>query len=260
MNRAGKRMFLMSIGSLMTGLAMAHDPVFGIGPHVMFRDGVEVHVEYDVARGGEPGEEAGFGLKYGLTADWSVGLSIAAGNQSAPEEERVVQGPVYASTKYRFWREDRFGSQESAAVMTQVMVDDGEQQDLAGRDVVLGLTYGFEGRKWYRWLSLRKRLNSGMRSGQSRPDIWLLDAVVGIRLNQTEYLEPDWVWMVELNTERLEFRHQPDTDVIFLSPGLMWTWRNFAIKTGAQFRVMEDGSNKGRSDNYRLKLELEWHL
>ena len=46
----------------------------------------------------------------------------------------------------------------------------------------------------------------------------------------------------------------------FLSPGLMWTHRNFALKAGVQLLVIDDLSAGQEQDDYRAKIELEWHL
>ena len=106
-------------------------------------------------------------------------------------------------------------------------------------DTILGLTYGYEGRKWYRWSSLRYRLNDENDAGLERGDKILFDLVGGIRPTLTKYLEPDTVWLLELNGEygkraRLGGVALPDTGGTewFLSPGIFWTKRNFAIKAG----------------------------
>ncbi|WP_297533578.1 MULTISPECIES: hypothetical protein [Thalassolituus] len=46
----------------------------------------------------------------------------------------------------------------------------------------------------------------------------------------------------------------------FLSPGLMWTHQNFAFKAGLQLPVIDDLSADQEQDDYRAKIELEWHL
>ena len=46
----------------------------------------------------------------------------------------------------------------------------------------------------------------------------------------------------------------------FLSPGLMWTHQNFAFKAGVQLPVIDDLAADQEQDDYRAKIELEWHL
>ncbi|MCH9017511.1 MAG: hypothetical protein IIB89_07115 [Chloroflexi bacterium] len=46
----------------------------------------------------------------------------------------------------------------------------------------------------------------------------------------------------------------------FISPGIFWSKRNFAIKAGVQIPVASDlNGTQGKSD-YRLKASFEWHL
>jgi hypothetical protein len=46
----------------------------------------------------------------------------------------------------------------------------------------------------------------------------------------------------------------------FLSPGLMWTYRNFAVKAGIQLPIFDDLAEDRHQGEYRARLELELHL
>lgn len=97
---------------------------------------------------------------------------------------------------------------------------------------------------------------------------WLVGLVGGIRFTPTEYSEPYWVWMLELNGRLIEHLSQKtdNTDKQlggkqwFLSPGLMLTYRNFALKSGVQLPVIKSLSADQRSDDCRALIELELHL
>tara|TARA_R110000868_G_scaffold173894_1_gene410314 strand:- start:9423 stop:10235 length:813 start_codon:yes stop_codon:yes gene_type:complete len=266
-----KALFVTLVWLAFATIAEAHDPVFGVGPHVLFKDGVELHGGgLQEKASDERLSEAGLELKYGITGDWVVGIGTSYLRREGLKDTDTGRGPTDLSTKYRFWRNDMLGAQESAAVLGKVILDDGNigQTELEGSDYLLGLTYGYEGRKWYRWASVRHRFNSDTASDAERPNIWLLDLVVGIRYTPTEYLEPDWVWMLELNGEIIDnvtnFIGNTSTrvggDQWFLSPGLMWTHRNVAIKTGIQLPLYDDLAVDQKPDDYRAKLELEWHF
>ncbi|GMQ89570.1 MAG: hypothetical protein BMS9Abin09_1072 [Gammaproteobacteria bacterium] len=78
---------------------------------------------------------------------------------------------------------------------------------------------------------------------------------------------PDTVWLLELNREygqRAELRgsNLPDTGgtELFLSPGIFWTKRNFAVKAGVQVPVFSDLRGSQDNTDYRGRLILEWHL
>ena len=256
---------------MLAGAAEAHDPVFGVGPHVLYKDGVEVHLGVHQEKSDDRDTEAEFEIKYGITGDWVAGVGTSyfrTGDHGVSEDGR---GPSSVFTKYRFWRHDTFGAQDSASILGKVIFDDGDSSHGAkrdGNDYLLGLTYGYEGRKWYRWASVRHRFNAETKGGLERPDVWLVDLVGGIRFSPTEYHEPDWVWMLELNGEIIEHISQTHDGTArklggvqwFLSPGLMWTYRNFAVKAGVQLPVFDDLSADQDADDYRVLIELEWHL
>ena len=259
---------------LLATAVQAHDPVFGLGPHVLYKDGIEIHIgTHQEKAGDERGTEAEVELKYGITGDWVAGFGSSYARVEDRGDSDSGRGPTSLSTKYRFWRNDMPGAQASAAVMGKVIFDDGDSghhgaAERNGNDYLLGVTYGYEGRKWYRWASVRHRFNSDAANGTERPDVWLVDLVGGIRPTATEYLEPDWVWMLELNGEFTEHvSHMIDGtpqrvggSQWFLSPGLMWTYRNFAVKTGVQFPIQDDLAGDLEPDDYRVLLEFEWHL
>jgi hypothetical protein len=265
--------FLAALPCLMLATAaQAHDPVFGIGPHVLYKDGIEVHVGAHREQSDEPNTEMELELKYGITGDWVAGIGTGYNRSETFDGTDSGQGPSSLFTKYRFWRNDMPGAQESAAIMGKVILDDGDNghgvAERDGSDYLLGLTYGFEGRKWYRWASVRHRFNSDAANGAERPDKTLADLVIGVRPVPTEYLEPDWVWMLELNYEHTEpvsagfggSLRRIGGDQWFVSPGVMWTLRNVGVKAGVQFSVADSLASGQEADDYRALLEVEWHL
>jgi hypothetical protein len=134
-------------------------------------------------------------------------------------------------------------------------------------DAVVGAAYGYEGLKWYRWVSLRYRRNGENDTGLRRGDKLRFDLVGGIRPKPTGYLEPDTVWLLELNGEygrraELNGAELPETGGAewFLSPGVFWTKRNFAVKAGVQLPIVSNLNGNQRKTEYRAKIVLEWHL
>jgi hypothetical protein len=257
----------------LVGSVQAHDPVFGIGPHVLFKGGTELHLgALQEKRGDERSTENELELKYGLTADWAVGVDTTYARNNGDGSTQSGHAASSFSSKYRFWRKDMFGAQASAAVLAKVIlneadVDDANPMAPADKDYLLGLSYGYEARKWYRWASVRHRFNSKAVNGAERPDIWRVDLVVGLRPTPTEYWEPDWVWMVELNgeiidrvTRSIDGNTRMGGNQWFVSPGLMWTWRNVAVKAGLQLPVYDDLAADHNAADYRAQLEFEWHL
>ena len=53
----------------------AHDPIFGLGPHTLYKGGYEVHAGALREEAGDETEtEYALALKYGITGDWVVGV------------------------------------------------------------------------------------------------------------------------------------------------------------------------------------------
>jgi len=258
---------------LFTGSAFAHDPVFSPGPHVLFKDGFEVHAEFFQAKQGDEKEtEQAIAIKYGLSGDWVAGIEIPY--QTNKDEAGTQQGvgDISLATKYRFWRNDSLGVQETAAMFVKVKIDSGDQTVSSGtKDTLLGLTYGYESLKWYRWTSIRYRFNQNrsFNNGNElqRGDRLFVDFAGGYRPQVNDYRAADTVWLLELNGEYSQRNSLNVVDITdsggrqwFVSPGIMWTKRNFAIKAGVQIPVYANLNGDQPNADYRARLELEWHL
>ncbi len=251
----------------------AHDPVFGIGPHVLFKEGFEAALELESAQAADnKNQSIGLEVTYGLTGDWALGVDLPYAFKEDAINRSSGKSDVAIFTKYRFWRQDSLGLQESAAVFLKVIsntADNNKTPSLnkATTDSILGLTYGYEGRKWYRWASARYRVNGTNAAGVNRGDKILIDFVGGIRPTPTGYLEPDTVWLVELNAEIGQQAVQNNVELSntggiewFVSPGLIWTKRNFAIKAGVQIPVYQNLNGNQATSDYRAKMSFEWHF
>ena len=250
------RIALLILLLLPATATLAHDPVFGLGPHTLFKQGVEVHVGADRDAARDAGTTiTSLELAYGLSANWTLRGRLPYVRTDRHDGETQMA----LASKYRFWRRDGLGMQQSASAFINLQ----SGASAAARsgyttNTTFGLAYGYESRRWYRWAALRY-LNKGKGdSGQRLGDILFLDLVGGIRFRPTHYLEPDWVWMLELNGERTRKHASSPGEQWFVSPGLMWTLRNFAIKTGAQLPLWSNLQNA--HSRYRARLELEWHF
>ncbi|SDD66004.1 transporter [Kordiimonas lacus] len=247
--------------------AFAHDPVFSPGPHVLFKDGIEVHAEYARHKArGLSDNEASVAIKYGLTGNWVVGLELPYEWERGPLGRESGVGAVSLSTKYRFWRSDRKGVQESAAILAQLKLDTGGFSDTSTNDLLVGLAYGYESLKWYRWASVRYLFNDDAKPDR-RGDRLFVDLAVGWRPKVNDYRSPDTVWMVELNGELTQSSTvaglplaDSGGDQWFVSPGVMWTLRNLAVKAGVQIPIISKLNGDQAKARYRGLVGLEWHF
>jgi len=262
---------LALLSFLLIPTAHAHDPVFALGPHVLFKGGVEVAPSVLTQdKGSSRNTALGLGLTYGLTGDWAAGIKLpyvfkdGTSNNNGPGDVRLF-------TKYRFWRKDGPGVQQSVSILGQIKFDTSAGGNPAlgsgSTDGLLGIAYGYESRKWYRWASTRYRVNGENKPGLRRGNKLFVDLVGGIRLKPTAYDEPDTVWLVELNgeyTDRSEINGSTLASTggseWFISPGIFWTLRNFAVKAGVQIPVASDLNGDQAKTDYRARLILEWHL
>ncbi len=264
---------LVLAASFSLSSVFAHDPVFGQGPHTLFKGGFEVATELHSSKAGDKlDNEIGLDLRYGLTGNWTIGAEIPYSLKSSIGGSSSGIGDASVFTKYRFWRKDSLGLQESAAVSFKILTQTGDevQSPALGTgttDSIVGLSYGYEGRTWYRWASVRYRENGTTNAGLKRGSKTRLDFVVGVRPTLTRYTEPDTVWLLELNGElgdraTLNGNSVANTggDEWFITPGIFWTIKNFAIKAGVQFPVVSNLNGSQEKSDYRAQMSFEWHM
>ena len=257
------------IFSLIPQWVQAHDPVFGLGPHVLYKDGIEFSPEFEMGKSGNEKEQSlSAELTYGLTGDWALGIDLPYLEKSNVGNTEQGMGDLSIFTKYRFWRQDSPGLQQSLSMLFKVKTNTGNKNVVSNAiDGIAGLAYGYEGRKWYHWGAMRYRINGTNDFGIHRGNKLLFDLVGGIRPHQTAYTEPDTVWLLELNGEFSQKSTYNGVDLSntggsewFVSPGIFWTVRNFAIKAGVQIPVISQLNGNQDPSDYRAKLVLEWHL
>lgn len=251
-------------------IAIAHDPIFSPGPHVLFKDGVELHLKNENSNNGRQADnKQSLAAKYGLTGDWVVGLTLPYQPVNDPQLSGKAIGDITVSTKYRFWRDDLPGVQESAAVLVNLKLDTaGAKSGTRTNDSIVGLAYGYESLDWYRWASFRYRFNHLETVGQlTRGDRWFADLALGYRFQVNDYRAPDTVWLLEVNGEFIDRSRINGVDVLasggeqwFVSPGIMWTLRNIAIKAGMQIPIVSGLNGNQRKADERVSIEFEWHI
>ena len=254
----------------------AHDPVFSPGPHVLFKGGTELHSNYERSTGkdGRSKDVLRQGLIYGINANWAVGVELpyalnGAGAAAGSGTDGVSGGgleDITLTSKYRFWRRDTPGVQQSWAALVKLKLDTAGSLGSGTTDALFGLTYGYESLKWYRWASVRYKVNQN-QSGRIRGDQLFVDLAGGWRPKVNDYRALDTVWMLELNGEIINSgstfgisNANAGGSRWFVSPGAMWTLRNFALKAGLQIPVAARLNGSQAKSKMRALVELEWHF
>lgn len=257
--------------------AAAHGPIFGKGPHVIFEGGVEAGATYRRERSSGAGERETTNawtleLEYGLTPDWQIGLEVPLVRKTGTAGNAAGLGEVTITTKYRFWRLDSPGAQRTAAVILGIKTPTGNtgrapRLGSGSTDFLMGVAAGYEARRWYAFADARTRVNTRGAGGRRRGDKLFLDIVGGVRPVLTGYKEPDTVLLLELNWERARrdrLRGVALADTggweLFLSPGIFWTYRNFAIKAGVQIPIARALNGSQAGSDYRVLIAFQVHL
>ena len=279
-----KRFLIAAILStlLYPSASAGHEPIFGVGPHTIFKGGVGVEVEFEgreASGAGEEEEELLFHTEiiYGLTTDTSLTLAVpyiidSTRRAGGTMESSSGLGDISLRTKYRFWRRDGPGVQDAAAVVVGIKTptgDDGSTPRLGSgsTDYLFALTAARESLVWYYFGDIRYKLNTEGGGGLKAGDRILADLAIGARPWPTEYLKPDIVFMGELNWERYMRDETGGVDVadsggdrLFISPSFFFTYRNLAVKGGVQIPVYQDLHGEQSEEEYRFKLAVEFHF
>ncbi len=260
----------------------AHEPIFGLGPHTIYKGGVGIEAEFEgeeASGGGE--EEKEYVLHneiiYGVTADFSVTLAVPY----VIEHERKAGGVEDSSSglgdlslrgKYRFWRRDAPGVQDAAAFILGVKFPTGDDDKSprlgsGSTDYLFALAAARESLTWYYFGDVRYRLNTEGGGGLEKGDRLFADLAIGIRPWPIKYLKPDLVLLAELNWETFMRDELNGLDIedsggnrLFLSPSFFFTRRNLAVKGGVQIPVHQDLNGEQPEEDYRFKLAVELHL
>jgi len=272
-----KKLFLLIITFAITSTiilyvtpAAAHGPIFSPGPETLYKDGIEFQTDYFNSKKSTESEyELAMGLGYGINQDWeiSIALPYLKVNESGLKNKGI--GNAQLETKYRFWKYDSFGKQNSVTGFITAVLDTAKKTSNPSlsngtNDFITGLAYGQESIIWQHWASFRYRYNGKSNADIKRANQLFADASIGWRSEPPQYYESDTLWMVELNTEYTQASQNnnislPNTRAteLFISPGVIWAYRNIALKSGVQLPIYHNAKGTQKKSDYRFKLALD---
>jgi hypothetical protein len=233
--------------------AHAHEPIFGIGPRTIWRNGFGIEAE--IERTLETLERQwllNYELLYGVTANWAVTLEVPQYlSKKAENGSSAGFGDVVLRTKYRFFRRDVPGGVYMLAVLGGVKFSTGRTSSATAlgsgsTDGFLGLGADYEGRRWLLFATGRYRFNGEGTNNIKRGNVFIYDLAVGIRPKKTPYKAPDLVLMAELNGQVFGDRQLGGDKIagsggsrLFGAVGVWLTYRNWAFKPGIQFPIYQ---------------------
>lgn len=265
------------IQSFSLSTTRAHEPIFTPGAHVHSKDGHELALEYQRERKSGAGEketeqELELEYEYGVTADWTVKAAVPLVDKVNNGNGSSGIGDISLATKYRFWRIDKPGQQYSTTALFQIKLPTGDDErsprlGSGSTDFVGGLLHGLESRRWYYNTAVRYRLNTEGGGDLEKGDKTFIDLVGGVRPVLSGYKEPDTVLFLELNWENTERDVLNGADLadtggweLFISPGIFWTYRVYAVTAGVQIPVANNLIGNQPTSDYRFKLTTKYEF
>lgn len=88
-----KSIGVVVITSLISSTALADDPISGIEPHVLFKNGCEVTAEVESEKAGDDKEQApALEVTCRLTADWALGVDLPCAFKEEASESSHGRG------------------------------------------------------------------------------------------------------------------------------------------------------------------------
>jgi hypothetical protein len=232
----------------------SHEPLFGLGPRTIWRNGIGFETEVERTREELESEwVVNYEFLYGLTTDLAITVAVPQFLRKTTSAESVSGlGDIWIRGKYRFLRKDVPGGvyMVSAAGGLKLATGDSDARTALGSgstDGFFGLAADYEGRRWLVFASGRYRLNGEGADRIRRGNVFLYDLAVGLRPIKTSYWQPDVVLMAELNGQVFGDRKvagqrvaSSGGDRLFGAIGVWLTYRNWAFKPGIQFPIYQD--------------------
>jgi len=248
----------------------AHGPIFSPGPETLYKDGIEFQLDYYRSKSARASEnEQAIGLGYGITQDWEISVELPYLTANEDGSKNSGTGNVQLETRYRLWRMDSFGKQDSITGFVTAVLDTAKQTinpmlSYGANDFIVGLAYGQESLIWQRWASLSYRFNGENDDGLNRGDQLFADASIGWRSEMPQYYKSDTLWMIELNVEHSQTSQQNNISLkdsggteVFISPGVIWAYRNIALKGGIQLPIYNNLKGDQNNADHRIKFSID---
>ncbi len=237
---------------LINNVSSAHEPLYGLGPDVLFKRGFEPHLTFHFNKYDFETEAA---MAYGVTRKWTLapGISMISGaGKSKP-------GSYMIESNYRFLKLDKPGLSYKASFVTEleIPIDNSGEKNL-----LFAFTAGQEALRWY-WFThvgYEKNLSSNFWEKDNR---FTYGLTLGVRPHKPDYYKPDLVLFIESTgswqqefTEKETGISQSNGNTIDIAPTFVFSYRNFAIRGGVQFGILNSGIAEKTSINGKIGLEI----
>jgi hypothetical protein len=253
--------------------AFAHEPVFSLGPEIIFKGGVGIETEFEFEQaGGDKEQTLYYKILYGLTEN--IGLALEVPQFLEKKEDADTSsglGDIALRGKYQFYRKDSLGAQDKATLIYGLKFPSGDEDKIPSLgtgsiDHLFGLSLGHESTTLYGFATGRYLLKTD--SGTTdRGDQFLLDISFGFRPWLGLYKSWDLVLLLEnsyVYTQKDEINRTKQANTggqkILIGPTFLWSIRNIMFKGGVQFPVWQDLNGTQKETDFRSVAAIEYHF
>ncbi len=230
----------------------AHEPLFGIGPHVLFKNGFAPH--FTILWNSNV-TESEYALGYGLTKNWTTIVETPF----QMESKKYQWNSVNFKNKYRFWMKAKQGSLGQLSAFSAVSIPRDKNQPKLFNFALTGgqetLTYFWFASTGYTLKFTDKDFESG--------DQLLYNLTIGYRPIKASYFKPDIVLFLEtLGDVHQKSRLNEKTirksggHNFSIAPSFFLTYRNIALRGGVKWNIFNSRYLSKNKTSYKLTLEM----
>jgi len=230
----------------------AHEPLYGNGPHVLFKGGFAPEI---TIQSGFGYLNTAYSLGYGLTKDWTLNGGVAFSNLNQNYEYKGF----LIKNKYRFYTYFKPGLSILVSAIASAFVP---KNSSAPKVLNLGITGGQESLRWYWFVDAAyafKITDNNFKPGNEIN----YTATIGYRPFEIDYYKPDLVLFVE-GIGKYQETSELNGSTVTNSGGNYWaiaptfflTYKNYALRAGVEFGVASTGSINKPDTNYKISIEL----
>ena len=237
---------------LVIDVSFAHEPLYGLGPDVLFKGALNPHLTFQAGRHETENE---FALGYGITRNWT-------GIVETPfliEKGKYNLESVMLKSNYRFYKSDKPGLSYKAAFISELELP---RKSGEAKTLLCALTTGQEALRfyWFTFLGYQYNLTNNSFADNNEVKYGL---AVGMRFNKPDYYKPDLVFLLE-GTGSYHQKFEKNTDAPAFSggnsgeiaPTFILTYRNWALRGGVQFGVINTGDIEKTETSAKITIEV----
>jgi hypothetical protein len=231
--------------------ANAHEPLYGFGPHVLFKDGFAPHVTVS----GSDEVETEYSLGYGITKD----LTFIGELPFQTKNGSYNFSGFNLKSKYRFWINNKPGVSYQAAFISKLELPSADEKPAL---LKLAFTGGQEALKFYWFVTGGYATVLSGKSTRLGNKI-IANATIGYRPFKVDYYKPDIVFFIESLGTFYNKSINDDKRVsgsggagFEIAPTFFFTYRNYALRGGVKFDLTRSEFIKKNKTEYSLTFEV----